>query len=269
VDVTGLVLHSPTELDGTVIVPLGCPSGLWDVVVDNTATPGGSFAACQECLKVGVASISPATVPADAMDHHVVISGGGFRAASTVFVSPSVANHNSPSGACGGSTNSIAVTGLTHVNTTEIDGTLNLPTGCPSGVWDVEVDNTPSGGRLLVCQQCLTVGSSGTVLVKVVTVSACTDTGSSTELPGATVTIGGVSVTTGSDSTNSNSLASVPTGMDLLHGNGTVLSFQVTAAASGTSSHLVGNDQTYDFAGAASTAGAPDYTVAVRFQGVC
>ena len=269
-DVTALAHASATELDGTVTIPPGCPSGGWDVVVDNTATSGGSFAACQGCLNVGVASISPSTIRPDAMDHRVVISGGGFRSASSVFVSPSVANHTAPSGACGDSTNTVAVTGLTHVNGTEIDGTLNLPTGCPSGVWDIEVDNTPGGGQVLVCQQCLTVGSNGTVRVKVVTVSSCTDSGSSTELPGATVTIGGVSVTTGSTGSNSDSLADVPAGMDLMHGNGTVLSFQVTAEASGVSSHLVGNDQTFDFAATSgSTPGTPDYSVAVRFQAGC
>jgi len=39
--------------------------------------------------------------------------------------------------------------------------------------------------------------------------------------------------------------------------------------ASGIGTHLVGNDQTYDFAATTGTPGSPDYVVAARFQGTC
>ena len=61
--------------------------------------------------------------------------------------------------------------------------------------------------------------------------------------------------------------ASVSTGSQVIHGNGTVLSIEVTPEATGNGTHLSGNDQSYDFAPVSgSNSSSPDYVVAVRFQ---
>ncbi|MHB8466810.1 MAG: cell wall-binding repeat-containing protein, partial [Acidimicrobiales bacterium] len=292
---------SDTEIHATYRIPSGCPFGPYSVLVARTG-PDVLFD-CEACLTVTnvlfVGSIAPSTV-ASGSTTQVAILGGGFTPNSTASVSASAANTNPQGPGCGGAgVASAGVGGLTFVSSTQLNGTLTIPPGCPTGVWDVVVDNSSTGGGFAVCQQCLTVTGSGptgtttttsptatttttlppapTVQMKVVTTESCLDNTSADPLPRATVVFGvvgsgGVAVTTGGDGTNSGNFANVPSGMQNIHGNGTIISFQVTpdfGANSGVGTHLVGNDQSFNFypnPNSGNNGGAPDWVVAARFQ---
>jgi putative cell wall-binding protein len=159
------VRKSDTQFEATFTIPASCPPGPYDVMVADAEGLDGSIAAVGGLLNaftvgVTVTAISPATIAPDAAAHAVVITGDGFALSSKAFVSPGVNNSNATTGTCGTNTHEISVESLVVKSGKEIDGTLTFPKGCPTGKWDVLVDNSAAGGDLGGCLDCLTVGTT-------------------------------------------------------------------------------------------------------------
>ena len=155
-DVTAV---SASTIKGTLTVPDLCPPGPYDVAVFlSTNQTASTIKPHAVTLQADVRGVSPNAVPNDAADHQLRISGRGFVEGLTAYVSPSASNTTAPTGPCENSTNTVDVA-LSHVEWAFADGLLALPAGCPTGQWDVFVDETANGiqGGLDACLGCLNV----------------------------------------------------------------------------------------------------------------
>ena len=266
----GLTVRSTTSTLVTVgiNVPDLCPPGPYDILMNPAdGSPGGLVVSDAITLRGVVTGLTPATIANDGSVVDVSLTGRGFVNGLTASILPH--DPNAPTtGPCGDTRHQVDLTGLVVSGWSHADGTVLIPPGCPTGSWDIAIDQTAKKAGTDLLLDGLTVGVTQRVWVKVVTVSACSDSGSAQPLPGATVTIGNTDVVTGDDGTTAGGgPAGISTGPQTIHGHGTVLSIEVTPEATGNGTHLVGNDQSYDFAPVSgSNSSSPDYVVAVKFQ---
>ena len=173
---------APTELDGTFNVDNSCMPGAYDLFVLLQHSDGSrQTLTCQACVTVTpartITAVSPNSVGNDGTDgyvHNFAMTGTNLDPTSYAYVqytgtpSPGTCEDQSTAG---GTPDTITVQNLKPNGSNELDGTIQMPSDCPTGTYDVVAYDHDSALTAL-CHACLTI----TAYTHTVTIDSVTPT---------------------------------------------------------------------------------------------
>jgi PKD repeat protein len=132
---TALTSVTATRINGTIAIPPDAWIGAWNVnigTVDGGSTPGtGKFQVAKFPLPA-ITSITPASAPRNAVVAYT-IAGTNFEPGLTTVVFKNSTGYP------------LAVTTLTSVTATRINGTITVPPDASIGAWNVNVTTVDGG----------------------------------------------------------------------------------------------------------------------------